>query len=506
MKNYILLMKNKPHNSKSKEEERKVEISDQPPLLFHKVIEILEYTKLCNECLGRQFSFLATATNNSERANALLMSITMECHKILLKNSIDKKYTLLDKDPIDILILIANQTSFKIAKKILEKWKIAHPDTDYKIDDIMESEKCDMCEGLLLTKSIDSLVKKIEILSKVYDFSNFLVGTYLNKKLADKEDEFRFKFKLINGESFKANLNRVIGKKLQSIWDKPTKFEKPDINIMIDLRESEVIKVNFHPKSLYISGKYKKLVRNLPQTHWHCSNCRGRGYIRKSDELCNECKGTGDTFDSSVEDLIGIEIIKISDGKSAILHGAGREDLDVRCLGTGRPFVIEIKMPKKRDIELNELTSRINSKHGKEIFVSELSFSSKQVIVSLKKNSEEKKKKYHALVYLDEPINNEEFKIKLEFLKNTLNGKKIKQRTPTRVVHRRTDKTREKKIYNIEGKYIDPCHILFKIQTQGGTYIKELISSDNFRTSPSFSQLFRISMKCVELDVVQIED
>jgi tRNA pseudouridine synthase 10 len=29
------------------------------------------------------------------------------------------------------------------------------------------------------------------------------------------------------------------------------------------------------------------------------------------------------------------------------LHAAGREDIDVRMLGTGRPFVFEIINPKK---------------------------------------------------------------------------------------------------------------------------------------------------------------
>ena len=38
----------------------------------------------------------------------------------------------------------------------------------------------------------------------------------------------------------------------------------------------------------------------------------------------------------------------------------GREDIDVRCMGRGRPFVIELKEPKLRSCNYQELENLIN--------------------------------------------------------------------------------------------------------------------------------------------------
>ena len=40
-------------------------------------------------------------------------------------------------------------------------------------------------------------------------------------------------------------------------------------------------------------------------------------------------------------------MLPIFGSKQAYLHAAGREDIDVRMLGQGRPFVIEFVNPKK---------------------------------------------------------------------------------------------------------------------------------------------------------------
>ena len=61
-------------------------------------------------------------------------------------------------------------------------------------------------------------------------------------------------------------------------------------------------------------------------------------------------------------------------------------------------------------------------------------------------------------------------------------------------------------MYKIDGKFIKSNLFEFVIQTQGGTYIKELISGDNGRTSPSFSDVFNISLVCKELDVLEISN
>ena len=50
----------------------------------------------------------------------------------------------------------------------------------------------------------------------------------------------------------------------------------------------------------------------------------------------------------SVQELVGDEIKKeIFAADEIFLHGSGREDIDVRMLGHGRPFILEFINPKK---------------------------------------------------------------------------------------------------------------------------------------------------------------
>ena len=50
----------------------------------------------------------------------------------------------------------------------------------------------------------------------------------------------------------------------------------------------------------------------------------------------------------SVEEIIAGPLLKETKGEDVALHAAGREDVDARMLGNGRPFIIEIKRPIKK--------------------------------------------------------------------------------------------------------------------------------------------------------------
>ncbi len=490
-----------------KEKELPINYTNVSPSIYQKTIDLLKYNFLCNECLGRQFSYLGTSTSNFERAHAILLGITMECHLILEKTTFQERIILYEQNPIDILYLLARKADFISAKKIFEQFK----EKEFLYSSIQnfpkkDEFKCQLCDNILLPKSINEICKLIDLKGKDYDFSDFLIGTHLNAAQADKEDELRAKFNLKNGESFKANLNRLIGKKLQELWKKQPNFEQPGLMITINLEKTGNIDINLRSLPLYFRGKYKKWVRDLPQTHWHCFKCRGRGVDKFTRETCSECGGSGDRFSSSIQDLIGEEFIDATKGETALFHGAGREDIDARCLGSGRSFVVEIRNPKNRNVDLIKIGQILNEKNKTKIFVNSLSSTTKQDIGEIKKTSEFLKKNYNALVYFSQPISEVEFKEKLQKVEESLNETIINQRTPLRVVHRRADKTRKKKIYSITGKYVDSRHGFFKISSQGGTYIKELIHGDNGRTNPSLSKIYGYPMVCVELDVVEIEE
>jgi tRNA pseudouridine synthase 10 len=180
-------------------------------------------------------------------------------------------------------------------------------------------------------------------------------------------------------------------------------------------------------------------------------------------------------------------------------HGAGREDIDARMLGNGRPFVIEAKKPRKRFINLNRLQKTINENAKGKIKVSNLRFANKDFVRMLKRG-ESAQKLYRAVVQLDKPASEKQ----LAMLQKVLTGASIKQQTPRRVMHRRADLLREKYIYEAKIKRLKPNRIEIQIRCQGGLYIKELITGDEGRTVPSVTQILCMEAVPLELDVLGV--
>jgi len=166
-------------------------------------------------------------------------------------------------------------------------------------------------------------------------------------------------------------------------------------------------------------------------------------------------------------------------------------------LGSGRPFVLEIKEPKVRDLNLEELTSQINHHCQGKVEVLQLKMVGKNRRSGVKSSSTETYKVYRALVERGEEISPEQ----TEPLKSL---KVIKQRTPIRVSHRRADKIRTREVKDIKVKILDPTHLELIIDCEGGLYIKELISGDEERTQPSVASLIGTSAQCIELDVLEV--
>lgn len=258
------------------------------------------------------------------------------------------------------------------------------------------------------------------------------------------------------------------------------------------------------PDLIFLQARYRKFVRNISQTRWDCRKCMGKRVLANG-QVCDHCGGTDKFYRDSVEDLISLPIRTKFGASNTIFHAAGREDVDVRCLGNGRPFVIEIIQPQKWITDLAELTEDVNENGKKKVEISLLRFASQLDIKGIKQETAYDRKTYHALIYSFQPISRTDFEEILERIRLNLTNIFIQQRTPHRVIQRKLDRVREKKVHHLTGKFIDPVHFYFEITTQGGTYIKELIHGDNGYTAPSFVSISKMPMICVELDVIKID-
>ena len=79
----------------------------------------------------------------------------------------------------------------------------------------------------------------------------------------------------------------------------------------------------------------------------------------------------------------------------------GREDIDVRCLGRGRPFVIELKRPMKREIDSEMIMKLINEAAGGQLEVSDMRPSNRSEVVRVKDTPAEKS---YTILYRIEPL------------------------------------------------------------------------------------------------------
>ena len=353
----------------------------------------------------------------------------------------------------------------------------------------LDDADCVICDNIF-DKLDDGLYDKIDakISQLGIEFNTFLVGSQIPKDIQERDEELSEEFDL-GVETIKKEVNRLRGLGIWEKYDKEAEFERQDIVFNIDLRKEPKVRIQINP--LYVEGKYNKYKRGIPQTKWPCTKCKGRG--------CDECNGTGKQYLESVEELISEHFLKLTKGKEAKFHGAGREDIDVLMLGSGRPFVLEIKEPRIRNLDLAKLEDEINKINEGKTAYHGLKLCERGRKAEIKQSSPDTYKVYEAIVECDEPFDPD----KLEEL-TKLN--EIHQQTPLRVLRRRTDMVRIKHVLDLKYEIIDDKTFKMRIKTEGGLYIKELISGDEGRSQPNVSEILGVGAICEQLDVVEVSE
>jgi tRNA pseudouridine synthase 10 len=437
--------------------------------IFEEALEMLRKHPLCDNCLGRQFALLARGVENEARGKALKLTLTMQASARNVAGAAEGLRSL--------KVLAVNGFSNEAAEVLRNAGKRVPK---------AETKTCFLCDDKF--KLIDTLTQETLKEAAHYEYATFLVGVELPTEVEEREDEFKAALKLIYGESIRHEFGRVLGKRLEQQTGKTVDFRRPDLAIVIN-PFSEHIALQVNP--LFVAGRYRKLVRNIPQSKWFCSNCRGKG--------CEKCGGTGKLYPESVEEIVTKPLLEATGGEKSSFHASGREDIDARMLGSGRPFVVEISKPKKRSVDLARVTETTNAEGEGKVQVSGLRFTNRDAVRKLKK-SESAQKEYRVLVEFERDVTEKE----LQVLEKKLTSALINQRTPLRVVHRRADLVREKYIYKVKVKKVAPKQAEMIVRCQGGLYVKELVSSDQGRTAPSVSGLLDTEAKTLKLDVMKV--
>jgi tRNA pseudouridine synthase 10 len=241
---------------------------------------------------------------------------------------------------------------------------------------------------------------------------------------------------------------------------------------------------------VYFHGRYRKLDRTLPQTRWPCRRCRGRG--------CTTCNGTGKTYPTSVEEIIAAPFLAVTGAEGTCFHGMGREDIDARMLGRGRPFVLELLRPRHRSVDLAQMATDLARDAAGRVEVLDLRPSDAAEVVRVKEAGPEKS--YRVGVVGEVPVAkvNEALELALR--------QAIAQRTPKRVAHRRADRVRTRRVVAARVVEATEGRFTLDIRTEAGTYVKEWVEGDDGRTVPSLTSLTGVPLKVEFLDVLEIHD
>ena len=199
-----------------------------------------------------------------------------------------------------------------------------------------------------------------------------------------------------------------------------------------------------------------------------------------------------------MQDLIGEPFRLVLSAEDTSFHGMGREDIDVRCLGRGRPFVLEAKRPKVRRTDLEEVMEVVNSNASGKIEISDLRWTNRSEVSRIKETRAEKS--YTIRFSIEEPP---EVPFIVESISN-LSGVTLEQQTPKRVSHRRADRNRKRKVVSINNVVVEDNEVQFSVRCEAGTYVKELVHSDEGRTVPSVAGVLGSPCEVIWLDVEDI--
>jgi tRNA pseudouridine synthase 10 len=396
---------------------------------------------VCDACLGRVFADRSFGLTNAERGRALRVAAAVD-----------------DDEPFD------------------------------PVDDA----DCWVCEGRCA--DVDDWAERAADAVADVGFDTYQVGTRTPPLIEENERLLRETIGADPdaGEAFNSAFNREVGKRVGRLTGTEVDFERPDVQFVLDV---DAGRVETTINSAFVYGRYRKLERGVPQTEWPCRECDGSG--RQGETPCDHCEGTGYLYDRSVEGLVAPIVEDVMDGVGATFHGAGREDVDARMLGTGRPFVVEVAEPRRRDVDVDRLESDVNA-FADAVEVEGLRLAAHTMVERVKRL--DASKTYRATVAFDDPVDADA----LADAASALDGATVEQYTPRRVDHRRANLTRTREVYAVSADLEDPTRATVEIHGAGGLYVKELVSGDDGRTEPSLAGLLGVGARVTALDVLAV--
>ena len=372
---------------------------------------------------------------------------------IPISNQILKKYDLCDHCLGRLFSKQLHLSSNKLLGKKLNK-------------NSKSTQRCYVCKNLF--DNLEHFLNMMLDSVNSYSYSSFSVGAIIKPSIIDRDDVIRSKYKLKGIDGIKTDITKELAKLFSKKTKKTFDYLDPEIVFTVNLKDESC---DIRSKSLTLSGRYVKPVRDFSQKQKSCSNCSGKG--------CRICDFHGITEYDSVEGEISQFLFKKLGGTTAKFTWIGGEDKSSLILGTGRPFFVKIQNPHKRN--LKKSSAKLDH-----IQISNIKIVSDFPKKPLKFNS-----LVEAKIYTSSKIDSK----LLQKLKN-LTKKPI-------TVYEKSGKRSEKKILSIKYKKHDDTFFTIFFRFEGGLPVKRFVTGDD--VSPGISQTLGVSCKCAEFDFHDVE-
>ena len=200
--------------------------------------------------------------------------------------------------------------------------------------ELVPAPECFVCGGLM--DSVEGMGLTATKRARRYEFRTFTVGVSVPGGIQEREDELRSELRLKGSETIKTQAARLIADRVAHGLKKRARRERPDLNLLADFGAGDVF-VNARPVFFY--GRYSK-PSGVAQKRAFCEECRGAG--------CKRCRGTGYERAPSVEEALRAKIERFSGSGKMTFTWLGSEDRESRVYPPGRPFLVEVKNPRRR--------------------------------------------------------------------------------------------------------------------------------------------------------------
>jgi tRNA pseudouridine synthase 10 len=410
---------------------------------------------LCDHCLGRIFAKHGLDLHNYERGFSIKTLLQMKLHRMWVEKKIS----------CEELRLYAENAGDPITR-LYERL----------CNERVEAKQCFICGNKLSPRYFEETAKRVADLLDKYNVSRFLLGVSIPMDISLREIEVYRESSIEASESIKNEIKREVGKIVRDKYGFTPDFDNPEAMVIIDY-VTDQLKIIINP--ILLEGRYWKRGRNISHTPW-ITRDRGRLYPYSLQQFFND------------------SLREVYDAEEVLIHASGREDVDARMLGTGRPLVIEVKRPRFRLVDLSLVNELLES----DLIEARVSgYSSRARIEYLKGEGSKKAKVYKLLVYSERSLGRDD----LRMLEEEMRDRVIKQRTPTRILRRKKDRLRIRHVYEVRNRLITPNVFETIIYCDGGLYVKELVHGDNGRTTPSYAEILETRLYPLEIDVLGVE-